>query len=51
MMVSDFAHPNAEGVKYIAHRLADLIVTGDTHIHHRVVTEIQNHLVAFQSVP
>lgn len=50
MMVSDYAHPNAEGVKYVAHRLADLIITGDTHIHHRVVTEIHNHLNAFQSI-
>ena len=51
MMVNDRCHPNAEGVKYIAHRLADLIVTGDTHIHHRVVTELKNALSVFQSIP
>lgn len=34
-LVSDLAHPNADGCKYTAARLADLILTGDTHIHHR----------------
>ena len=45
-MVSDLAHPNADGCKYIAARLADLILTGDTHIHHRHTTILDENNIS-----
>lgn len=45
-MVNDWCHPNANGAKYVAERLADLILTGDTHIHHKVVTDITGSTIS-----